>query len=123
MAQADTDSARQALAIERMRILIDIEAAFTALPPGFDPQGLMAMRALVATCPDLGGGGPGAVAASLFMLLDRLIAGGRTDVEAISVHLRAWRLVLAQPPAPRELAMLIAGLKSLRDLHAEAAAA
>lgn len=119
----DADSHADAPAPERLNLLMEAEAALAGLGKTFDLQGLTALRTLVAGCPDLGEPGPGEVAASLFMLLDRLIAGGRFDREAVGVHLRAWRLSLVREPDAEGQAALLAGLKSIRDLYADAEAA
>jgi hypothetical protein len=63
------------------------------------------------------------VAASLFMLLDRLIDGGRCDREALAVHVRAWRLMATRETDDESRAALLAGLRRVRDLYAEARAA
>jgi hypothetical protein len=109
--------------IQRMALLAEAEAALAGLGKTFDAQGLMALHTLVAGCPDLGSEGPGEVVGSLFMLLDRLIAGGRFDREALAVHIQAWRLTLTSPLGDDGRAALLAGLKAIRDLYADAQAA
>lgn len=99
------------------------EVQLSRLDKGFDPDGLTALRTLISTYPDMGAPGAGEVAASLFMLLGRFVAGRRCDGEAIRVHLQAWRLMLVSGPHPEGGEQLRAGLKAIRDLYEAAEAA
>lgn len=99
------------------------EAAFASLESGFDPVGLNALRTAVSRYPDTGKPGAGEVAASLFMLLERLISDKRMDREALGVHLRAWRLLLSTEPSAEAAQLLIQGLKAIRDHSTQAKAA
>ena len=110
----------QATALE---LATGAEAVLDTLGESGEPAGLDALHTLVATSPDLGGTLAGQVAAGLLQLLDDLIAGGRFDREALSVHVRAWRLMLTTAPDPEAGAVLIAGLNSIRSLYAAQAKA
>lgn len=106
-----------------LRHLEAAEAAIAALDETFDGSDLKALRTIVAGYPDMGAEGAGEVVASLFMLLEHLIADSRFDRDALAVHVRAWRLMLTVPPDPQAKAALLSGLKGVRDLHARAKAA
>jgi hypothetical protein len=106
-----------------LAVVAEAEALLAGLGKTFDAAGLAGLRTVVAGCPDLGREGAGEVAASLFMLLDRLIAGGRFDREALVVHIRAWRLTATTPIDEAAKAALLAGLRKIRDLYADAEAA
>lgn len=93
------------------------EAAFATLDRIFDASGLKDLRGIVAGYPDMGADGAGQVAASLFMLLEHLIADGRFDREALAVHIRAWRLMLTAPPEGDARTVMLAGLKAIRELY------
>ncbi len=93
------------------------EEALESLASDFDGQGLKAMRAVVAGYPDMGAPGAGEVAASLFMLIEHLIDERRIDIDALGVHVSAWRLLLTAEPGADARANLFAGLKAIRDLH------
>lgn len=108
---------------EALDLVSAAEAQLDALGPVFDAPGVTALRTLISGYPDMGSPGAGEVVASLFMLLGRFLAGGRCDNEAILVHLKAWRLLLAAPPSPEGEARLMAGLKAIRDLYEDAKAA
>lgn len=99
------------------------EAAVAALETTFDGSDLKALRTIVAGYPDMGSDGAGQVVASLFMLLEHLIAGGRIDRDALIVHVRAWRLMASVQPDPQAKSALLAGLKAVRDLHTQSKAA
>ncbi|RAK67400.1 hypothetical protein [Phenylobacterium kunshanense] len=108
---------------EALDLVSEAEARLDELGPGFDAPGLTGLRTLISGYPDMGAPGAGEVVASLFTLLGRFLAGGRCDTEAILVHLKSWRLLLAAPPSPEGEARLMAGLKAIRDLYQEAEAA
>jgi hypothetical protein len=108
---------------DRLALLAGAETALAGMGKTFNAEVLIALRTLVAGCPDLGAEGSGEVAASLFMLLDRLIAGGRFDREALAVHIRAWRLTATTETDAASRAALLSGLKQIRDLYADAQAA
>ena len=93
------------------------EAALADLDTEFDGAGLKALRAVVAGYPDMGVVGAGEVAASLFMLIEHLIDEGRIDLDALAVHVKAWRLLLTSEPDAEARAALFAGLKAIRNLH------
>ena len=99
------------------------EAALSATGDAFDPGAMRAFRTVVSGYPDMGAEGAGEVVASLFMLLDNLIASGRMDQRALEVHVRAWRLMSTSPPADEAKTVLLQGLKAIRDLSAQAKAA
>lgn len=106
--------------------LSDIEAAEAAcadLGDDFDPAGLDALRSVVSGYPDTGSPGAGEVAASLFMLLERLITDKRMDREALEIHLQAWRLLVSTEPEPEAAKVLIQGLKAIRAHSTQAKAA
>jgi hypothetical protein len=106
-----------------MQALAEAEALLAVLPKAFDAQKLTAFRAQVSSYPDMGVAGAGEVVASLFMLLGRLLGSGVCDREALSVHVRAWRLMLTAPPEAASTAILLDGLKSIRDLYDDVQAA
>ena len=99
------------------------EAAFSATVDTFDPSAMRAFRTVISDYPDMGAEGTGEVVASLFMLLDNLIASGRMDQKALEVHVQAWRLMSTSPPTEKGKAVLLQGLKAIRDLSAQAKAA
>ena len=99
------------------------EAALSATGDTFDPGAMRAFRTIVSGYPDMGAEGAGEVVASLFMLLDNLIASGRMDQRALEVHVQAWRLMSTSPPTEKGKAVLLQGLKAIRDLSAQAKAA
>ncbi len=99
------------------------EVALGDLSEGFDPSAMLALRTLVAGYPDMGVEGSGEVVASLFMLLDNMIASGRIDHKALEVHIQAWRLMATTPPVDEVKTVLLQGLKAIRDLSAQAKAA
>ena len=117
-ADIPTEPSRNALGL-----VSEAEAQLDALGPAFDAQGLTALRTLINGYPDMGLPGAGDVAASLVTLLGQFLASGRCDNEAILVHLKAWRLMLAAPPSSEAEARLMAGLKAIRALYADAEAA
>ena len=100
---------------KRLSYVDAAEAALLDLGPDFDAAGLKALRAVVAGYPDTGDQGAGEVAASLFMLLERLIADARMDHEAVAIHLRAWRLLTTTEPDQEAATVLIQGLKAVRN--------
>ena len=108
---------------KRLSYVEAAETAFAGLEHGFDPVGLNALRTSVSAYPDTGMPGAGEVAASLFMLLERLIADKRMDRDALGVHLRAWRLLLSTEPGAEAAQVLIQGLKAIRDHSTQAKAA
>ena len=99
------------------------EEEVASLDRAFDGAGLKALRTIVAGYPDMGAPGAGEVVASLFMLLEHLIADGRFDRDALLVHVRAWRLMATTTPDAEATAVLLYGLKSIRTLHNQARAA
>lgn len=113
----DTEAAKSFKHLEAAEIAV---AEMTA---AIDLTDLKALRTIVAGYPEMGSPGAGDVAASLFMLLERLIAGGRYDHEALTVHVRAWRLMLTGRPGAEAEALMFAGLKAIRSLHIQAKAA
>ena len=100
---------------KRLSYVDAAEAALLDLGPDFDAPGLNALRGVVAGYPDTGDQGAGEVAASLFMLVERLIADARMDREAVDIHLRAWRLLLTTDPDDASAKVLIQGLKAVRN--------
>lgn len=108
---------------KRLSFVEAAEAAFADLTPDFDAAGLDALRGVVSGYPDTGSPGAGEVAASLFMLLERLIADKRMDRDALEIHLRAWRLLLSTEPDAEAAQVLILGLKAIRDHSTQAKAA
>ena len=108
---------------KRLSYIEAAEAAFAGLGPDYDQAGLDALRTVVSGYPDTGSPGPGEVAASLFMLLERLIADKRMDMDALEIHLRAWRLLLSTEPDADAEQVLIQGLKAIRDHSTQAKAA
>lgn len=99
------------------------EAALAEMDSAFDASGLKDLRGIVAGYPDMGAPGAGEVAASLFMLLEHLIADDRFDRDVLAVHVRAWRLMLTSQPDAEAKPILLAGLKAIRDLHSQDKAA
>ena len=112
-----------AAAQKRLSYVEAAEAAFADLGPDFDPTVLDTLRTVVSGYPDTGSPGPGEVSASLFMLLERLIADRRVDRDALELHLRAWRPLLSTEPDPEAAQVLIQGLKAIRDHSTQAKAA
>ncbi len=108
---------------KRLSYVEAAETAVAVLGPGFDLLGLNALRTVVSGYPDTGAPGAGEVVASLFMLLERLIADKRIDRDAIEIHLRAWRLLLSTEPDADTALVLIQSLKALRNhsIHVKAA--
>lgn len=103
-----------------------VEAAETALADlghHFDAIGLNALRSVVSGYPDTGTTGAGEVAASLFMLLERLIADKRMDRMAVEIHVAAWRLLLSTEPNREATRVLIKDLNALRSHSTQAKAA
>jgi hypothetical protein len=105
-----------------MRLLLDAEAQLATLGKTFDFAGLSLLRAMIAGHAELGGP-VGRVMASLYQLIDQLLATGRFDREALAVHVRAWRLLLTSEPDGEAVDALFGGLKQLRDLYADPKAA
>lgn len=89
----------------------------------YDRDGLETLRGVVDSYPDVGRDGAGEVVASLIGLLNDLIAQQQLDKEALMVHVRAWRFMVSRKPDRKERAQLIEGLRSVRDLYEEPAAA
>ena len=104
------------------QLLASVEEQFANLGKTFDVAGLTLLRARVAGHAELGGS-IGRLTASLYQLLDQLLESGRFDREALAVHLRAWRFLLASEPDADEVEALFAGLKAIRDHYAEPHAA
>lgn len=100
---------------KRLSFVDAAEAEFAAMGDGFNAAGLIALRAVVSGYPDTGTLGAGEVTASLFMLLEGLIADARMDRQAVAVHLRAWRMMLTSNPDAEATRVLIHGLKAIRD--------
>ena len=99
------------------------EEVVASLDRAFDGSELKALRTIVAGYPDMAAPGAGEVAASLFMLLEHLIADGRFDHDALLVHVRAWRLMLTTEPNAEAKAVMLSGLKAIRNMHTQARAA
>ena len=108
---------------KRLAYVDAADAAFADLGADFNLAGLNALRAVVSGYPDTGAPGPGEAAASLFMLLERLIADTRMDHDALAVHLQAWRLLMATKPEAEAAKALIQGLKAIRNHSTRAKAA
>jgi hypothetical protein len=108
---------------KRLSFVDAAEAEFATLSDRFDAAGLSALRAVVSGYPDTGAPGAGEVTASLFMLLERLIADGRMDRQAVAVHLRAWRMMLTSQQDAEATRVLIHSLKALRDHSTQTKAA
>lgn len=103
-----------------MQVLIEAEAQVAMMPKAFDAFKLASLQAHVSTFPGFEGRGAGEVATSLHVLLRRLQSGGCCDREALSVHVRAWRLMMTAPPEPEVVTVLLEGLKQICDLYPEA---
>jgi hypothetical protein len=103
---------------EPMALLAGAETCLDRLGKVFDAQRLADLRNVVAQYPNLAGDPIGEVTASLSTLLSRLIRAGRLDREAIAVHLRAWRLMLTQPPDSIDAGPMLTGLRAVSDLYA-----
>lgn len=108
---------------KRLSFVNAAEAALADLGQDFDLSGLNALRTVVSGYPDTGAKGAGEVAASLFMLLERLIADQRMDRAALQIHLRAWRLMLTTEPDGEAAQVLIQGLNAVRSHSTQARAA
>jgi len=106
-----------------LALIITAETQLEELGKAFDAPGLTALRTLISGYPEMGSPGAGEVVASLFMLLGRFLAAGRSDRQAILVHLQAWRLMTAAPVSPEAQAQLLDGLRTIRDIYDDAAAA
>lgn len=91
------------------------QAALDNLSATPDVAALKALRTIVAGFPDTGAPGAGEVVSSLFVLLEQLIAGARADRDALQVHIDAWRLMLTSESGPDGIAVLLTGLKAVRD--------
>ena len=99
-------------------VLALAEGLVAALGETFDRDGLETLRGVVDSYPTLGQDGAGQVVASLIGLLDDLTAGGQQDREALKVHVRAWRFMVAGKSDPAERARIIEGLGAVRALYA-----
>ena len=106
-----------------VQVLSLAEAQLAALGTDFDKPALQDLRSVVDSYPDDGHDGAGEVAASLRRLLDNLIAAGRVDREALSVHVRAWRFMVTAEPDDAARAAVLDGLSAVTDLYADAKAA
>lgn len=108
---------------KRLTYVEAAEAALADFGADFDLIGLSALRSVVSGYPDTGAKGAGEVAASLFMLLERLIADKRMDRQALDIHLAAWRLLLSTAPDDEATQVLIKGLNAIRSHSTQAKAA
>ncbi|PZQ55699.1 MAG: hypothetical protein DI570_21690 [Phenylobacterium zucineum] len=122
-AVAESVQTQTASSSTAMRVLVEAEAQFESLGAAFDGDRLISFRTLISGYPDMGAPGDGEVVASLFMLLGRFVAGGRVDREALSVHLRAWRLLLTTDLSEAAAAKVVAGLRAVLRRYADAEAA
>lgn len=100
------------------QVLALAEAQIEALDDDFDTAALMALRTVVHGYPDVCGDHAGEVVDSLSRLLDNLIAAGRSDRLALTVHVRAWRLMVNDEPDALSRATMVEGLHAVRDLYA-----
>ncbi|HET6970273.1 MAG TPA: hypothetical protein VFH92_04030 [Phenylobacterium sp.] len=118
----DVQSSPPRPASSALMLLETAESQLAALGKTFDAAGLTLLRAMIAGHTEIGGP-VGRVAASLYQLVDQLLATGRFDREALAVHVRAWRLLLTCEPDGDEVEALLVGLKAVRDIYAEPRAA
>lgn len=115
--------ARPALESRALKLLADCEAQVAALDPALSMPGRTVLRAMISSYADVTGGPSVRVVASLYTLTGDLLNSGRFDRQAIAVHMRAWRLTLTGDVDGHTQATLMEGLKSVRDLYANAKAA
>lgn len=106
------DSAQDAMAL-----LEEAEACLATLGEAFDEQALTALRGIVSKYQDAAGDPIGETTASLSTLLSRLLRAGACDRQAIGVHMRAWRLLLTDPPDKEAAGHMLSGLRAVSDLY------
>ncbi|WP_293901873.1 hypothetical protein [Phenylobacterium sp.] len=104
-------------------VLALAEGLVAALGKAPSVSDLQMLRDVVDSYPDDGQDGAGAVVASFIGLLKDMIASNRFDREALAVHTRSWRFMVSRKPDAKERAAILKGLRSVRDLYAEARAA
>jgi hypothetical protein len=98
-------------------VLALAEGLVGSLGKTFDRGGLEVLQQVVESYPDSGRDGGGEVAASLRGLIGDFLASQAYDREAIAVHVRAWRVMLARKPEKAERLKILSGLRDVRDLY------
>jgi hypothetical protein len=104
-------------------VLALAEGLLSAMGKAATPADLRTLRDVAESYPDDGHDGAGEVVTSLVGLLDDLLATGQFDREALAVHVRAWRFMVACKPGGQEQSALMSGLQSVRELYASPKAA
>lgn len=98
-------------------VLALAESLVSSLDATYSRGDLETLKSVVESYPDRGVAGAGQVVASLAGLLDVLMASQRVDKAALTVHVRAWRLVASAQPDPQERDKLLEGLRLVRELY------
>mgnify|MGYP001294647896 CR=1 FL=1 len=107
---------------ELANLLADAEAVFADLGPAFNDGGLADLYAVAVRGIGAGAvcGCPGVDEAltSLCDLIDHLRTSGRYDAEAVGVHLRAWRLLMAPGLSQDDARPVLDGLRKVSAHYA-----
>ena len=98
-------------------VLALAEGLLGSLGTVFDRGGLEVLQQVVESYPDSGRDGGGEVVASLSGLISDFLASQAYDREAIAVHVRAWRFMLAGKPETPARQTILSGLRDVRDLY------
>lgn len=98
-------------------VLALAEGLVGSLGKTFDRGGLEVLQQVAESYPDSGRDGGGEVVASLSGLISDFLASETYDREAIAVHVRAWRFMLARKPEKAERLRILSGLRDVRDLY------
>lgn len=98
-------------------VLALAEGLVSSLGKTFDRSGLEVLRQVAESYPDTGRDGGGEVVVSLTGLISDFLASETYDREAIAVHVRAWRFMLACKPDKAGRLKILSGLRDVRDLY------
>jgi len=101
-------------------VLALAEGLLGALGRTFDRGDLEVLQQVAESYPDAGRDGGGEVAVSLRGLISDFLEAEAYDREAIAVHVRAWRFMVARKPEKAERLKILSGLRDVRDLYAVA---
>ncbi len=98
-------------------VLALAESLVSSLSSTYSRDDLETLKTVVEGHPDRSAAGAGQVVASLAGLLEVLMESQRVDKAALTVHVRAWRLMVSAQPDPQERDRLLDGLRLVRELY------
>ena len=98
-------------------VLALAESLVSSMGATYSRDDMETLKSVAESYPDRGAAGAGQVVASLAGLLDVLMASQRVDKAALTVHVRAWRLLVSAQPDPQERDRLLDGLRLVREFY------